>query len=153
MVVTFSATLFTRLRSKKAKKHLFNSSSSIAKHWMLVSEIDGNYTESNTLWDHTYLKSPNKDPPPPPPPLQEWKCTKTASLVLLLRTHLSFSWLLQQSFAIPDLVTSVWSQTVCSAGHVTGPQSMRPEERKQESDSHSRVWGMGGGGLKTALAY
>ena len=33
---------------------------------MFVSEIDGNHTESYTLWDHTYLQSPYKEDPPPP---------------------------------------------------------------------------------------
>lgn len=49
-----------RFRANKTKKQLFNSSNSIPKHWMFVSEIDSNHTESNTLWDHTYLQSPYK---------------------------------------------------------------------------------------------
>ena len=68
--ITFTATfLVHKIKSLRlwAKKHLFNSSTSVPKHWMLVREIDGNHTESYTLWDHTYLQSLIRNPPPPPP--------------------------------------------------------------------------------------
>ena len=65
-----------RLWAKKANKHLFNSSTSIRKNRMLVSETYGNYTESYTLWGHTYLHSrPYKGVPP------EWKRAKKNNYV------------------------------------------------------------------------